>query len=306
MNKQSLVKIIIVVILIPTILLGAFWLVKNRGIFSTALQRVVTTGVNDQDSSRSELLAQLKEKESQYKKINDQIVSVQNTCSSIDLEKVGKKEINAVNKENFTQTVGGYYTCEAVKAKDTSRCDFLKDVSDGLFRSCVMNTVNIGIASEKCSAQSMSRCTQSGLFTQSDCNNVCSLYGKSEASICSVIKDPDLNKGCLAFAQKNVSLCNGIVDDTKKAACINEYYLYSAIRSNSAETLNKIEEGFKRSIGKVVFDGSISCKEEFSKFIQQADCASGLVGNYEDIQRQANVLKGEIEDLNRKLQGIVR
>lgn len=301
---KKIIKIIITVVLILTVAFGIFWVVKNKDIVSTTLQKVkINGGVSEEDSFKSKLLAQLKEKESQYEKIADQIASVQNTCAKVDLEKVGKKQIDEVGKENFTQTVGGYYTCEAVKNNNIDRCDFLKDVSDELFKSCLYTAVNLEVASEKCSDQSMSQCTQSGL-SQSDCNNICSLYYKSDASVCSVIKDPALNKGCLAFAQKNVSLCNGIVDEFEKKSCVSQYYLYSAIRSNDVSLLNKMADDFKKSLGKVIFDENISCKEEFSKFIQEADCASGLVSNFEDIQRQADTLKQEIEELNRKIQGL--
>lgn len=308
MSTKTL-NIILAVLIISAVVFGGSLLIKNIGSSDGVLQKTVSQkegekeiiGQSRNDLLRKEITGQLEEKQDQYEKLNNRIISAQKACSDVDLASVTKQQIKEVGRENFTQTVAGYYTCEAIKNKNVGWCNFLKDVDADLFRQCAMTAANIQIASERCSSESMNQCAKSGFFTQAECNSICSVYAKSDASACNIAADGDLKKACQAFAQNDITVCNAITDVLQKASCMNEFYFYSAIRDNSTDLLSKIGESFKQAIGKAIFDRNISCNNEFNIFIQEFDCASGLVADYDAIQKTIDTLNNEIIELTKRL-----
>lgn len=307
MTTNTKINIALVGLIVSVIVFGGYIVLRiGDGNVPTEQKK----GINEISESaeivamRQEIIAQIEEKQSRFEKLNSQIISTQKTCESISLANVTAQTIKTIDKESFTQTVAGFYTCDAIVNKDVGRCNFLRGVDAALFDQCVMSATNIRIAAEKCSVESMNQCRKSGLFTQVDCNNICAVYSKGDASACGAIKNPDLNKGCLALTQKKVELCDGITDKSQKASCVNEYYFYSAIRDNNADALNKMEENFKQSIGNVIFGVSPSCGNEFSKFINAVDCTMGSLENYDAIQNEMSDLRSEIAELSKNLNAL--
>ncbi|OGD24369.1 hypothetical protein A2Z10_00255 [Candidatus Azambacteria bacterium RBG_16_47_10] len=308
MLTNTKINIALIVLIAFVVIVGGFALV-NLG--STPQETFREEGIRKEASGeerqayfeamKKEIIVQIEEKQSQFEKINDQIVFAQKACGSVDLARVTVSEVKDIGRENFTQTIAGYYTCEAVTNKNIDQCNFLKSVDSRLFERCILNAANIRIAAEKCSVESINQCIKSGLLTRADCNNICAMYSQNDASVCSIAKDADLNKVCLAFTQKNIDLCNGIADGSQKESCRNEYHFYTAIQNNNAGALNDMVYSFKKAIGDVMFDGSVSCKSEFTKFINEYDCMHGLVDDYDIVQKTADNLRNEIADLNKKL-----
>lgn len=307
MTTNTKINIALTGLIVSVIVFGGYILLRVGDVNVPTEQRRGNVGISESAeiiAMRQEIMAQIEERQSQFEKLNSQIVSAQNACENVVLANVTPQTIKNIDKESFTQTVASFYTCDATVNKDVGRCNFLRGVDVALFERCVINATNIRIAAEKCSVESMNQCVKSGLFTQADCNNVCAVYSKGDASACGAIKNPDLNKGCLALTQKKVELCDGITEKSQKASCVNEYHFYSAIRDNAIDALNKMEENFKQSIGKVVLGVSPSCGNEFSKFINAVDCVMGSLENYDAMQKQMSDLQGEIAELNRNLNAL--
>lgn len=309
MTTNTKINIILGGIIISLIVFGGYFLLKNvpvetpvqqerRGDGGVVLEQAEVAAL------QQEITEQIKEKQSQFEKLNNQIVSAQSACENVVLANVTPQTIKDINKESFSQAVGGFYTCDAVVNKDVGRCNFLRGIDVALFERCVMSAVNIRIAVEKCSAESMNQCIKSGVLTQGDCDNICGGYSRGDSSVCSVIIDPDRNKGCLAFTQKKIELCEEIADVSQRASCVNGYYFYSAIKDNDAGLLNKMGDSFNQSIGKIIFGADSSCGNEFSGFINTADCVAGSLGDYDAMQKELDVLQNEIVELNQQINAL--
>lgn len=309
MTTNTKINIALTGLIVSVLFFGGYFLIKNVSVETRVSQEQrsengVVAERADVAALKQELISQIEKRQERFDTLNNQIVSAQNACENVVLANVTPQTIRNINKENFTQTVASYYTCDAIANKDVERCSFLRGVDTVLFERCRMSAINIRIAVEKCSVESMSQCARSGLFSQTDCNNVCAVFSKGDTSACGAIKDPNLNKGCLALTQKKVEICEGIADASQKASCVNEYYFYSAIKDANVDLLNKMEESFKQSIGKVIFGVSPSCGNEFGKFINAVDCAMGSLGNYDAIQNEMGTLRNEIAELNKKLNAL--
>lgn len=306
MTTNTKINIVLTGLIAIVIVFGGFFLFKNASIEigvpeeKNDERKDISSESAEMAMLKKEILLQVEEKQSQFEKLNSQILAAQNVCANIDIAKITQQEIERLNKQNITQAIAGYYTCEAITSRNINRCDFLKNVDRDLFERCVTRASNAMLALEKCSSESIDQCTEKGVQTREECLNMCSVL-KNDSTSCNFEKDLSIQKTCFALAKNDVSSCDGIADSRNKTSCTNEYYFYSAIREKNPEALAKIAEDFKRTIGAVIVTANTSCAGEFTKLIPESDCVRGVMINFDDIQAAANTLQSEIFLLNAKL-----
>lgn len=317
MATKKIIITVLSIVLVFFVILGIFWSIKNSEkivdykniLVSKLFEKEKPSPITENkilEEQKPALEEMIKEKQKRHDELSAKINEAKNTCNKAsDLLNVDKDLIAKLNQDNITQTVSGYFTCEAIQKKDLNKCNFLKDVDQKRYESCMMSGITIQLTQEKCSIESISRCGTGGILNASDCSNMCDVYVNGKNSACEFLKsDVNLYNGCLSITKKDVNLCNNVTDSLQKDSCINDYYLNLALKNNNKSLIDKMVDSYKKLFAKAIFDNEFSCQQEFSKFISNEGCIDNLLGgDYKKIDEEMVNLKQELDQLNVQYQG---
>lgn len=313
MDKKRIIVIGVAIILTFTVIFSFFWVLKNGipefGAISSLLKKPIQAPAEQKKEEAEknalgsapdeELLKQTKE---YYANLVDKISGAKSLCEkAADFSRVTKEYLNSFPQKEVQNGIlsatGGYFTCEAVQKKTLAKCDYLKNLNSNLFESCVMTATQIQLTRSKCSSQSLSQCRNTGLLSESDCNNMCAVFVENKVSGCEILKnESNLYKGCLAIAKNDVNLCAEISDDSAKKSCVDNYYLNSAVRNSDSSLIDKMSaEGFTKLYAQAAIVNDFSCQKGFSQFISKDACLTALVGDLKKEEENIIKLKEEID-----------